>query len=325
MDIKGKRILITGGGGALGSYLIERCVQAGSAVTTLDLPRNKDRKNSYLSTVRDQIETIWGDMTDKRDCFRAVQDQDIIIHAAATGPVPYSIDHPVEVWENNVKSTLNLFEAARTIRLERIVNINSSESYGTALSIPITESHPFLPRSPYGASKAAAEMIAHSYHITYGLPVVLPRLFNTFGPRGVPYNVIHRFIALALDNQPLPVAGDGQQQRDYIFMEDAADAIIALMTTDAAIGQPVNIAGGETRSIIDIAQMVVSLLQSTSPIEHRQARPGEVRVLYAGIDTLRSLTGWQPAHSFEAGLQKSIDYIKNHRQEYQPTFSSKSL
>jgi len=325
MNMKRGKCLITGGAGMLGSHIVEEILDTGVELTIFERRSHSDLKLHNIQNYKDKVSIYWGDIRSTRDCHQALSDQDIVIHVAASGPVPYSIDYPVEIWENNVDGTLNLLEASRTCDIERFVYINSSESYGTAKYIPIDEKHGFYPRSPYGASKAAGELIGYSYYHSYGLNYSTIRLFNIFGPRVVSYAVIPKFILLALDNKPIPIAGDGTQKRDYVFVKDAAKAIALMTERYDLAGEAVNIGSGKSLEIIEIAGKIIELIGSKSEIVFQSPRPGEVPILQADISKAREILGWEPEYSFEDGLLKTIKWCKNNKRYLKPARISKSL
>lgn len=325
MNIKAKKCLITGGAGMLGSHIVEEILNTGVELTIFERRSHSDLKLHNIRHCKDKVSIYWGDIRSTRDCHQALRDQDIVIHVAASGPVPYSIDYPVEIWENNVDGTLNLLEASRACDIERFVYINSSESYGTAKYIPIDEKHGFYPRSPYGASKAAGELLGYSYYQSYGLNYSTIRLFNIVGPRAVSYAVIPKFILLALDNEPIPIAGDGAQRRDYVFVKDAAKGIVLMAERYDLAAEAINIGSGKSLEIIEIAKRIIELTGSKSEIVLQPPRPGEVPILEADISKAREMIGWKPEYSFEDGLLETIKWGKRNKQYLEPVGVSKSL
>ncbi len=322
--MEGKRVLITGGGGNLGSHIAERLMGENAELSVMERRSHSENKLNNLKKCNG-ISIFWGDIRNTRDCHQALKNQDIVIHAAAMGHVPYSVQYPREVWETNVDGTFNILEAARAGDVKKFVYINSSEAYGTVKSLPITEEHGFYPRSPYGASKGAGELVAYSYHVSYGIKFSAVRLFNLFGPRPLMYAVIPKFILLALEDKPLPVSGSGEQKRDYVFVEDAADAVALVAGSDKLDGEAVNIASGKPARILDVAKMIIEMTGSKSRIEHAQPRPGEVPVLHADVSKAKRVLGWEPRHSFEQGLRKTVDWCVENKEFLQPMQVSKSL
>lgn len=325
MNIQGKKCAITGGGGMLGSYIVEEILNRGVELTIFELRSAINLRLQNIRNCKDKVSIYWGDMRNTRDCHQALANQDIVIHTAVSGPVPYSIDYPIEIWENNVNGTLNLLEASRACGINRFVYINSSEAYGTVKYLPIDERHGFYPRSPYGASKAAGELIGYSYYQSYGLNFSTIRLFNMFGPRTVSYAVIPKFILLALDDKPIPIAGDGTQRRDYIFVKDAAKAIVLLTERNDLAGEAINIGSGVSHEIIEIAKKIIELTGSKSEIVFQPPRPGEVPVLQADISKAREMLGWKPTTHFDDGLLQTIEWCKINKQFLNPGRVSKSL
>jgi len=322
---QGKRILLTGGGGNVGSFVAEHLLKGGAEVTIFERQSHIEVKQQNLGELWKKMKFFWGDMRSTRDCYQACLNQDWILHTAAAGHVPYSIEYPREIWDNNANGTLNLLEAARARDIEKFININSSESYGTVHRNPMGEEHGFYPRSPYGASKAAAELLGYSYHCSYGMKFVGIRLFNIYGPRAVLYAVIPRFILFALDNKPLPIAGDGKQKRDYIYVEDAARGISMASANKKMNGEFVNLASGSTISIVELAKKIIKLTDSKSKIEYKEARPGEVPLLRADVSKAYKLFGWKPEISFDEGLKRTIEWYKKNKAYLTPMSVSKSL
>ena len=309
----------------LGSHVAEEIVNAGGRVTVFERRSHDDLKFQNLQKVKGKVSMYFGDIRSTRDCHQALASHDVVIHAAASGPVPYSIDYPAEIWENNVNGTLNLLEASRACGIQRFVYINSSEAYGTAKYLPIDEKHAFYPRSPYGASKAAGELLVYSYYHSYGLNYSTIRLFNLFGPRPVPYGIIPKFIWLALGDEPIPIAGDGTQRRDYVFVKDAAIAMRLMTERSDLAGEAINVGSGVSLRIIEIAKKIIDLTGSKSEIVFEAPRPGEVPVLQADISRAREILGWKPEIDFESGLLETIEWCKHNKQFYGTGRVSKSL
>ena len=325
MSLEGKKCLITGGGGMLGSHITEELLDAGAELTLFERRSHVDVKLHNIREFRERVSLCFGDIRSTRDCHQALVGQDVVIHAAASGPVPYSIDYPVEIWDNNVNGTMNLLEAARACGIQRFVYVNSSEAYGTAQYVPIDEKHAFYPRSPYGASKAAGELLGYSYYHSYGLNFSAVRLFNMFGPRPVPYGVIPKFIWLALDHKPIPIAGDGTQKRDYLFVRDAAAAIRLMAERSDLAGEAINVGSGVSFTIMEIAQKIIRLTGSRSEITFQPPRPGEVPVLQADISRARDILGWHPETDFDSGLLHTIEWCEANKQFYSTAPVSRSL
>lgn len=314
---KNKRVLVTGADGFVGSHLTDKLVALGAKVSVLV------RGNSVNGTSRNTFKNLLPETQAKLDkiicCDIASPDAtnlvvdanpDVILHLAAIAYVPFSFQHPLEVNEANVTGTLNMLEAARRLKnLERIVCTSSSEVYGTALTQQITEEHPLNPTSPYAASKVGADRYCYSYYLTYKIPVAVIRPFNMFGPRHT-YDVIPKFITLALQNKPITVYGSGEQTRDFTYVSDAVDAFLTMGAEPAAIGKTINFGTGVDYSVNFIAQKVKELTGSKSEIVHVDARAAEVGRLCCDYSMAKKLFAWEPKVSIEEGIRKNIEWSK---------------
>jgi nucleoside-diphosphate-sugar epimerase len=255
---------------------------------------------------------LTGDIGD-RDTISLVKENnpEIIFHLAASAYVPFSFDHPDEVMKANLMGTLNILEAAKSSKkIKQIVCTSSSEIYGTAKYVPIDELHPLNPSSPYAASKVAADRYCYAYWNTYGIPVAIIRPFNMFGPRHT-YDVIPKFIYLALHDKPLTVYGEGEQKRDFLYVDDAVRAFLVMASNKKAIGQAVNFGTEKDYSINYIAKKIIELSGSKSKIIHIKKRTSEVDRLNGSYQKAKKLFGWKPKISFEEGLRRNIEWAKH--------------
>lgn len=311
MRIEGKRVLVTGGAGFIGSHLVERLVRA-NRVTVLDDFSTGRMEN--LATVQPSPRVIRADITDRSSVEAAVQDAQVIFHLAVSC-LRVSIPDPMRSHLANDLGTLHLLLSARGSSVERFVHVSSSEVYGSAVRAPMDEDHPINPTTPYGASKAAAELYALSFYRTYGFPAVVIRPFNTYGPRehldGASGEVIPKFVARAMAGWPQIIFGDGLQTRDFTWVEDIVRGIVLAAECDALVGQPVNIARGQEVSILAIAHLVQDLLETRVPIEHRPDRPGDVRRHLAGVHRAREVLGFTAQVGIEEGLTRYVDWVKS--------------
>jgi nucleoside-diphosphate-sugar epimerase len=309
-------VLVTGADGFIGSHLAEQLLKAGAEVsifvrgtsftgTTRNFLKNLNSVKSELKNI--VAGDIGGD--DAVDLIRK-NNPEVIFHLAAAAYVPYSFDHPREVYNINLTGTQNVLDAARGIDgLEQLVCTASSEIYGTCQS-PIDETHRMNPTSPYASSKAAADRLAFSYFNTYHLPISIIRPFNTYGPRLI-YDVIPEFIRRALLGMPLLVYGDGEQTRDFTYVEDMVRAFIFMGNDKKAVGEAVNFGSGHDFKIIDIAKTVVRLTGSKSEIKFVEKRMAEVEKLLCNYGKAKNLFGWEPAIGIEEGIKRTIEGIKN--------------
>lgn len=237
----------------------------------------------------------------------------VIFHLAADAYVPYSFDHPYEVMATNLHGTLNMLHAGMKIRnLERIVCTSSSEIYGTALTSSISETHPLNPTSPYAASKAAADRFAYSYYTTYGLPISIIRPFNTYGPRHT-YDVIPKFIDLALKGEPITIYGSGKQSRDFTYVDDMIKAFLIMGSDTKAIGQWVNFGTGKDISVNKTAEIIVKAANSRSKIVHIKKRLAEVQKLKCNPKKAHQLFGWKASIGIEEGIRRNVEWVLENR------------
>lgn len=312
----GRRVLVTGADGFLGSHLTERLLGLGATVAVLVRPSSvvgtaRDALRN-LGPVRSALDRVIAADVASPDAAAHIVDwsPERVLHLAAEAYVERSFDHPAQVLRSNLEGTLCVLEAARRCSaLERVVVTSSSEIYGDAQAPAIDEAHPLCPTSPYAASKVAADRLAYAYHRTHGLPVAIIRPFNTFGPRH-PYDVIPKFIARALAGQPLLVYGSGEQSRDFCYVDDMVAAFLTMGQHPAAIGQAVNFGTGEATSIRALAERIVALSGSASPIEHGPTRAAEVSRLCCDHGLATRLLGWRPQVGLDEGLARNIAWAR---------------
>ena len=322
MNWCGKRVLVTGAGGFIGSHLTERLVGLGASVRAL-VHYNALGTWGWLdfSPVRDEIEVISGDICDRDSVLRAAQGVEIVFHLAALIAIPYSYHAPASYVRTNVEGTLNVLQAARERGVERVVHTSTSEVYGTARYVPIDEAHPLQGQSPYSASKIGADKLAEAFHLSFGLPVVILRPFNTFGPRQSARAVIPTIITQALANQEIRL-GNLSPTRDLNFVLDTVEGFICAAASPAAIGKTINIGTGREISVGDLARLILGLLGKELPIvcEEERVRPAgsEVERLCADNRLAREVLGWQPRHTLEEGLRKTIEWMEGHLERYRP-------
>lgn len=315
------KILVTGGGGFIGSNLVDALAQRGTdEILVVDDFSTGSRENLAQHASNPRVHVVELDIRDKarvRDVMRGVE----MVYHLAVQCVRVSIRDPYLVHEVNATGTLHLLTAALDEQINRFVYCSSSEVYGTAQSVPMDELHPLVPTTPYGASKLAGETYARSFYLTYGLPVTVVRPFNTYGPREHfegPYGeVIPKFVVRALNDAPLVLFGDGTQTRDFTHVSDTVWGLIAAGECDRLIGDVVNIARGQEVSVNELAQIVLeSVPQSKSNIEHQEPRPGDVHRHYAGIAKARAVLGFEPRVEIHEGVRQYVDWLR--RSEFDP-------
>jgi dTDP-glucose 4,6-dehydratase len=311
-----KRVLVTGGAGFISSTFVRHLLAATPhEVVSLDaLTYAGNLENLADVMAHERLSFVHGDIRDGDLVREVVSGVDVIVNAAAESHVEKSIEEGAsEFVTTNVEGTQILLDAIRETPLERFILISSSEVYGTAEYAPMDEEHPLNPRSPYAATKAGADRLAYSYHVTYGLPIVIVRPFNNYGPRQHPEKVIPRFITQALSDEPLTVHGDGHASRDWLYVEDDAEAIEAIIEADidAVAGEVLNIATGVDISVSAIADAVLEVLGKPASLkEHVAERPGQVDCHIGSTERAERLTGWRARTSFEDGLERTVEWYR---------------
>ena len=314
MKLEGKKILVTGGAGFIGSHLVDALMTSNS-VTVLDNLTSGEEQNISHHKGKENFNFIRGDINDVALIKGLMHDNQVVFHLAVQC-LRISLSDPFLVHEVNATGTLNLCQAALEEDIERFIYVSSSEVYGTAKTAPMSEDHTLEPTTPYGASKLAGESYARSYFLTFGLPVTVIRPFNTYGPREHlvgPYGeVIPKFVSRVLNNQPPVIFGDGEQTRDFTYTEDTVRGMVAAAECDALVGDTINIADGNEVSINEIARNIISILgKSELQPSYRDARPGDVRRHYADISKAQKMLGFSPRVDIKTGIQKYIDFVRS--------------
>jgi len=300
-------VLVTGGAGFIGSELVRQLAAKGSDVTVVDNLVNGRREN-LLDLPQESVRLEAEDIRNTARMRVLMKDVQIVFHLACLG-VRHSIHSPRENHEVNATATLDLLWAARKAGVKRFVCVSSSEVYGTARSVPMTEDHPTFPMTVYGAGKLAGECYARAYHLTYGYPTVVVRPFNAYGPRchheGDSGEVIPKFLLRCMTGKPMIVFGDGTQTRDFTFVSDTARGILLAGMANEAVGQTINLGQGSEISINDLAGEVARVVgRSDAEVLHEQSRPGDVLRLYADSAKARQSLGFQPTVSLQQGLTR---------------------
>ncbi len=312
---RGRRVLVTGADGFIGSHLVEALVAEGARVTALCLYNSFD-SHGWLDDLPEQtvasIQRIRGDVRDASFMRRIMEGQEVVFHLAALIAIPHSYAAPQSYVETNIMGTLNVLEAVRECQVGRVVQTSTSEVYGTALTLPITEQHPLQGQSPYSASKIGADMMAEAYVRSFEMPVVILRPFNTYGPRQSERAVIPTLIRQFLDPacRALKI-GDTTTTRDFTFVTDTAAAFLAAGDGRLAeFGRPYNAGSGKMISVGDLIEVLSDIIGEAKPVtrESGRLRPAnsEVRALQADSSRLFADTGWRPATSLKAGLGRTV-------------------
>lgn len=306
-----RRTLVTGGAGFIGSELVRQLAELGSSVCVVDNLVNGRREN--LEDVPSyEVELVVADVRDVASMASLLRDVDIVFHLACLG-VRHSIHSPIENHEVNATATLGLLNAARSNGVKRFVYVSSSEVYGTARTAPITEEHPTLPMTVYGASKLAGEAYTRAFWETYRYPTVVLRPFNAYGPRchheGDSGEVIPKFLLRCLAGRPMVIFGDGTQTRDFTFVSDTARGILAAGLSEASVGQTINLGSGKEIEIRELARTIAQMLgRPEAEIVHVEARPGDVLRLLADSSKARKLLQFAPSIALSEGIARLRDW-----------------
>jgi dTDP-glucose 4,6-dehydratase len=311
-----KRVLVTGGAGFISSnvvrHLLESTPHEVVSLDALTYAGNLDNLEEVLS--HERLSFVHGDIRDAELMRKVVAETDVIVNAAAESHVEKSIEEGAsEFVTTNVEGTQILLDAMRATPVERFVLISSSEVYGTAETDPMDEEHPLNPRSPYAATKAGADRLAYSYFVTYDLPIVILRPFNNYGPRQHPEKVLPQFITSALADQPLTVHGDGHASRDWLHVDDHAEAIEATIAADLDLvaGAVINVATGVDISVNAIADLVLEALDKPASLKvNVPERAGQVDRHIGSTDKAKRLLGWEARTSFEQGLERTVAWYR---------------
>lgn len=323
MNWHGKRVLVTGAGGFIGSHLTERLVALGAQTRALVHYRS-DGSWGWLdqSKYKSEIEVVAGDIRDRDSVVQASREREIVFHLAALITIPYSYDAPLSYVRTNIEGTLNVLQAAREVALERLVHTSTSEAYGTARYVPMDEEHPLQGQSPYSASKIGADKLAESFHLSFGLPVSTIRPFNTYGPRQLARAVIPTIISQALAESKVHL-GNLKPTRDFNYVADTVAGFISVAESPSAIGQVINIGSGREISIGGLTDLILKLtgggdVPITRDDERTRPEHSEVERLCADTSKANEILDWRPQYSLEEGLAQTIEWIKSNLEKYRP-------
>jgi dTDP-glucose 4,6-dehydratase len=320
----GRRVLVTGAGGFIGSHVVERLVRSGASVRAFI--RYTSRPDHGCLTdlpveIQDQVEVYRGDLANPEALNDAVAGTSVVLALGALIAIPYSYRHPREYVFTNVEGVVNVLEACRRHEVERLVHTSTSEVYGTAQRVPIDEDHPLQAQSPYAATKVAADQLALSYWRTFSTPVVVARPFNTYGPRQSARAVIPTVITQALTRDRIEL-GSTSPTRDFLFVEDTARGLLRCAEADGVMGEVINLGTGVEISIRDLVRRVLELTQRDLPVietdERLRPRNSEVERLVADASKARELLGWAPEIGFDEGLRRTLEWMTGAIDRYRP-------
>jgi NAD dependent epimerase/dehydratase len=315
--IIGKKVFVTGADGFIGSHLVERLVAAGAQVRAMVYYNSWNEKGwlrDLPKNLLDGVELLFGDIRDAERVRQGVHGCDYVFHLSSLIPIPYSYDAPRSYVETNVTGALNVLQACReSDSLTRLVHVSTSEVYGTAQQVPIPESHPLVGQSPYSASKIAADKLAESYYLSFDLPIVTARPFNTFGPRQTARAVIPTIASQLLAGRDTLTLGTLSPTRDFNFVTDTTAGMLALALCKEAEGEVVNIGSGEEWSIARTVEMLCEIVGRQVEIISDDARirpeKSEVSRLLADNRKIATLTAWRSEVPFREGLTRTIEWV----------------
>jgi dTDP-glucose 4,6-dehydratase len=315
-------VLVTGAGGFIGSHLTEALVREGQHVRAFVRYNGRGDAGQIRflpAAARDEVEVVFGDLRDANAVQDAARGVDVIYHLGALIGIPYSYVHPRETVDTNVTGTLNVLAAARERGVRRVVHTSTSEVYGTARRVPITEAHPLQGQSPYSASKIGADMLAESFHLAFGLPVVTIRPFNTYGPRQSMRAVIPTIAVQALRSDVVRL-GSLTPTRDLNYVTDTVDGFLRAGRAPGVEGRLMNLARDEETTIGALAERIVALVGRTVRIEtdasRRRPEASEVQRLRGDSSLARELLGWRPLVSLDEGLRRTVAWVRENLDAY---------
>jgi UDP-glucose 4-epimerase len=305
-----RKVLVTGGGGFIGSNLVRGLLERGDTVRVLDNFATGNRDN--LDGV--DVEVVEGELRSYERVHNAVRGAEVVFHLGALGSVPRSVQDPLTTSAVNVEGTLNVLLAARDEGVRRVVYASSSSVYGSAAALPAQEASPVDPISPYGVAKLAAERYCVSFSRVYeSFETVVLRYFNVFGPRQSPHSqyaaVVPLFLTAIAAGEPLTIFGDGEQSRDFTYVENVVEANLRAAEAERANGRIFNVAAGSPRSVNTLVETISELLGKPAERRFEPPRAGDLRDSYADIAAAREILGWEPAVDFEDGLRRTAESL----------------
>ena len=317
MDLRNKKVLVTGAGGFIGSHLVERLMEKGCEVRAF-VRYNSLNKWGWLETLPSQklknIDIFIGDIRDFENVKKAVKGVEIVFHLAALISIPFSYISPHSYVDTNIGGTLNILQACLESEVEKVLVTSTSEVYGTAKYIPIDEAHPRQGQSPYSATKIGADYIAESFYRSFGLPVVIVRPFNTYGPRQSARAIIPTIITQLLCGFREIRIGALHPTRDFVFVKDTVEGFIKIAESDVTVGEEINIATGTEISIGELANKIIKMINPQAKIilDEKRLRPSQSEVgrLLGSNNKLIDLTKWKPSYSLDEGLEITIEWFK---------------
>jgi UDP-glucose 4-epimerase len=326
MSLKGSKVLVTGADGFIGSHLAERLVEIGADVRAFCF-YNSNGSCGWLDQsapeVRRELDVRLGDIRDARFVEEACREIDVVFHLAALIAIPYSYQAPESFVDTNVKGTLNVLEAVRRSGCRRMINTSTSEVYGTPTELPIRESHPLKAQSPYSASKIGADKLCEAYHLSFDVPVVTLRPFNTYGPRQSTRAVLPTMLVQLIAGEREVRLGNLDPKRDLTYVADTVDGFIKAATADSVDGEVIQLGSGQAFSIGELFEEAKGALGAVASVVQEQARvrpeSSEVMILVSDPSKAEKLLGWQPRVALGEGLIKTAEWLRSNLQAYDPS------
>lgn len=317
------KILVTGAGGFIGSHLCEELVRQGGEVRAFVRYNSRNERGlleDLPEDIKNQIEVIPGDLKDPDGVKKAVRGCKKVFHLGALIAIPYSYFHPFDFVQTNVVGTAHLLNAClEEGSIERVIHTSTSEVYGTAQYVPIDEKHPLQAQSPYAASKIAADKIAESYYLSFGLPIAVIRPFNTFGPRQSLRAIIPTIISQTIQDKKIRL-GNLKPRRDFLYVKDTVQGFIQIGKCDEAIGKVINIGAGKDISVEELVKIILDLFgkEAEIEVEAQRVRPekSEVMQLLSDTSLAKKLLNWSPQYSLEEGLKETIEWYQKNLTRY---------
>ena len=325
MNWSGKKVLVTGACGFIGSHLVERLMELDADVRAFvyyNSFNNWGWIDSFKEETKQRLDVFCGDVREAYNVRKAMKDIEIVFHLAALIAIPYSYISPASYVKTNIEGTLNILQAAMDYNVKRVIHTSTSEVYGTAKYVPIDESHPLQGQSPYSASKIGADAIAESFYRSFDLPVIIARPFNTYGPRQSARAVIPTIISQIISGAKNIKFGNPHPTRDFTYVKNMVEGIIKLSESKEAIGSVTNIGSNFEISIGELADRIKKLMSSDIEVkfDRQRVRPekSEVERLWANNEKLFEFTGWRPTCSLDTGLKETIGWMQGNIDKYKP-------
>ncbi|MFZ5354274.1 MAG: NAD-dependent 4,6-dehydratase LegB [Bacillota bacterium] len=323
MDLKGKKVIVTGAEGFIGSHLVERLVEKNCDVTAF-VQYNSFNNWGWIETfdknLKDSIKVVQGDIRDYSHLKNCISGNEVVMHLAALIAIPYSYHSPDAYVNTNITGTLNVMQACKEAGIAKIVHTSTSEVYGTAQYVPIDEKHPLHAQSPYAATKIGADKIAESFHLSFGLPVATIRPFNTYGPRQSARAIIPTIISQVLAGSKTIKLGNLEPTRDFNYVLDTVNGFILVAENDNTVGEVINVGSGKEITIGELAKSIFKLMDADieiqSDMNRHRPETSEVYRLWSNISKAQNIIGYSPKFTLEEGLSATIDWMRINKSSF---------